>query len=144
VHNDHPGDDVTQKGTNGNSCQIAAKQRPPQAFKGTAGLAALARMAARADRSPIPASVQYVTTSWDKTAPLTGSRLTRTGQVNVLQLRGHFTAVHASVPPGARPPTGNVLTIVVDAANGRIIANRLTRTAPSLTAQGTVQPLALH
>lgn len=143
VHNDHPGDDVTEQGTNSNSCPIAATQRP-QAFKGTAGLAALARLAARANRAPVPASVQYVTTSWDKTAPLTGSRVTRTGQVYVLQLRGHFTAVDASVPPGARPPTGKVLTIVVDAATGMVIDTRLTRSAPSLTALGTVRPLAIH
>jgi hypothetical protein len=142
VTNDRPGDDVTEKGTNSNSCQIAAAQRP-QAFRGVAGLAALARLAARANGDPTPARVRYVRTTWGKIAWLTGGRATRSGPAYVLQLHGRFTGADASVPRGAPLPAGTTLTIAIDAATGTVTDTSLTRSSPSITTLGTTHPLSL-
>jgi hypothetical protein len=46
----------------------------------------------------------------------------------VLQLHGHFNGAYASVPAGHVTPTGNTLTIVVDAATGEVTDAGLTDT----------------
>jgi hypothetical protein len=59
----------------------------------------------------------------------------------VLQLHGHFNGAYASVPAGHVTPTGNTLTIVVDAATGEVTDADLTNTNTStnLKALGTAR-----
>jgi len=52
--------------------------------------------------------------------------------------RGHFICQACSVPPGAKPPTGSVLTLVVDAANGQVTDSGLSKHYPSLRRLGHV------
>lgn len=52
--------------------------------------------------------------------------------------RGHFICQACSVPPGAEPPTGSVLTLVVDAANGQVTDSGLSNRYPPLQRLGHV------
>jgi len=52
--------------------------------------------------------------------------------------RGHFICQACSVPPGAKPPTGSVLTLVVDAANGQVTDSGLSKRYPPLRRLGHV------
>jgi hypothetical protein len=52
--------------------------------------------------------------------------------------RGHFTATGASYPPGAKPPTGSVLTLVVDARTGRATDSGIGSRYPQLARLGPV------
>jgi hypothetical protein len=52
--------------------------------------------------------------------------------------RGHFICQACSVPPGAKPPTGSVLTLVVDAANGQATDSGLSKRYPPLQRLGHV------
>jgi len=46
--------------------------------------------------------------------------------------RGHFICQACSVPLGAKPPTGSVLTLVVDSANGQVTDFGLSKRYPPL------------
>lgn len=52
--------------------------------------------------------------------------------------RGHFICQACSVPAGAKPPTGSVLTLVVDAANGQVTDSGLSKRYPRLRQLGHV------
>lgn len=52
--------------------------------------------------------------------------------------RGHFTANGFSVPPGAKPPKGSVLTLVVDASTGEITDVGISDRYPDLAALNQV------
>jgi hypothetical protein len=56
----------------------------------------------------------------------------------LIAIRGHFTAFDASYPPGSKPPTGTVLTLVVDARTGRVSDGGLGNRYPPLAELGPV------
>lgn len=60
--------------------------------------------------------------------------------VHVISMRGRFVVY--SRPPGAPTPSGGYLTITVDDATGRVLGVTIARSAPALTALGTVESVA--
>lgn len=56
----------------------------------------------------------------------------------LIAARGHFKAVNASYPAGAKPPTGTVLTLVVDARTGRVTDGGIGRRYPPLAKLGHI------
>jgi hypothetical protein len=66
------------------------------------------------------------------TDPLTGKPLTES-PVAVVTMHGHFT-YWGPTPPQEPPPTGTVLTIVVDAESGRVLSENLGTSPPNLHA----------
>ncbi|MGP0001638.1 MAG: hypothetical protein ACLPKW_28410 [Acetobacteraceae bacterium] len=51
--------------------------------------------------------------------------------VYVETMRGHFTLPDASVPQGEPTPTGNALTLIIDAHTGQVSSIALTQESPS-------------
>jgi hypothetical protein len=99
--------------------QAMAAGGAPVPASAIARLTALARRTAALNADPAPAWITVVMTTHAKaltsatpgdTVP--GSARTR---VYLITMRGHFTARMASVPPGAKLPTGRYLSLVVDA-----------------------------
>jgi hypothetical protein len=82
-------------------------------------LTAIAHRAATINGDPAPAWITAVTTTRAKalTSATPGDYVPGSAHVKVflITMRGHFTAGKASVPPGARAPTGRYLSQVIDA-----------------------------
>jgi hypothetical protein len=55
----------------------------------------------------------------------------------LIAIRGHFTAT-VPIPPGAKPPTGTVITMVVDARTGQVTDFGLSNRYPPLARLGKV------
>jgi hypothetical protein len=56
----------------------------------------------------------------------------------LIAVRGHFVANDVSIPPGAKAPTGSVMTLVVDAATGQGTDFGLSKRYPPLAELGRV------
>lgn len=56
----------------------------------------------------------------------------------LIAIRGHFTLTGASRPPGAPPPTGSVITLVVDARTGQVTDSGAVNHYPHLAKVGPV------
>jgi hypothetical protein len=102
--------------------------------KAAARLDAIALAAARASGDSRPSWIEAVITTHGKalesatpgdTEP-TGNSVT----VYLITMRGHFTAYDASVPSGARLPTGTYLSLVVIARTFAATDSGLSRHAP--------------
>lgn len=167
--NDSPGDDIYNSGIGSSSClaeagpvenssstptpaatagtgipKTAAANGAPQAFTGASSLSALAAQAAKANGVTDPTDVRYVQTTRAKVAALTGASAQGGGNVYVVELHGHFDGAYASVPKGGKTPTGDTLTIVVDAATGAVTDVGLTDSATdpvNIATLGTAQAL---
>jgi hypothetical protein len=56
----------------------------------------------------------------------------------LIAIRGHFTFANAPVPPGAKAPSGSVLTLVLDAATGEGLDFGVSNRYPDLARLGPV------
>jgi hypothetical protein len=82
-------------------------------------LTAIARRAATINGDPAPAWITAVMTSRARalTSATPGDYVPGSARTTVflVTMRGHFTAVDAIGPPGAKAPTGRYLSLVIDA-----------------------------
>lgn len=84
-------------------------------------LTALAKSSAAADGDPSVTSANAVlTTRQDAVRVMSGDAVNTNDPVYLLQIKGHFTAVDASVPSGAALPKGSYLVLVVNVSNGLV------------------------
>ena len=86
-------------------------------------LTAMAHRAAAIDGDSAPAWITAVVTTHAKalTSATPGDYLPASGHTKVflITMRGHFTARDATGPPGAKPPAGRYLSLVIDARTFR-------------------------
>jgi hypothetical protein len=86
-------------------------------------LTAIARHAAAINGDPAPAWITAVLTTQAKalTSATPGDYVPGAARVAVflITMRGHFAATEASVPPGAKVPSGRYLSLVIDATSFR-------------------------
>ena len=81
----------------------------------------LAEQAAAGSGDPKPTLIQHAEgTHFDAVRISEGDLVFEWNWSYLIAIRGHFTAIGAPIPPGAKPPTGTVLTLVVDARTGRV------------------------
>lgn len=106
---------------------------------------ALSVAAQNGDRSPT--SVQTVqtthTAAYSLLWPGAGNEADTT-PAYVTTMKGSFTANNGLLPAGAPAPTGNVLTIVVNAQTGQMMDLNLSNRTPDLSQLGTVMNMELR
>jgi hypothetical protein len=94
---------------------------------------------------PEPGSVQSVTRTYGraKQVVFASSDHARPAHtpVLVIQMRGDFVGLR--YPARRPPPTGQVLTVLVDAQTGRVLGVRITRRVPDLAPLGRAESLKL-
>ena len=104
-------------------------------------LRAIAARAAHASGDDSPYGLRWVKTNRGDGERVTAGALLgqdTAREVYVLQMRGHFTALNASVPRGAAVPIGTVMTLTVDAITGEVTDSGLTGEEQDLSALGDV------
>ncbi|GIH15838.1 hypothetical protein [Rugosimonospora africana] len=90
-----------------------------------------------------PRSVSYVLTTRQAAAKLTSQAVVDSDQpVYLVSLRGAFSAKAAKTPRGAAKPTGEVMTVAIDPATGRITDWGIESAAPGLATLGAVRQLS--
>ena len=100
---------------------------------------ALARRAATDAGDATPTLIQHVeATRFDAVRVSSGDLVYAWNWSYLIAERGHFVFTNASGPPGAPPPKGTVLTLVVDAATGNITDDGLDNHYPPLAELGPV------
>jgi hypothetical protein len=99
----------------------------------------IAEYAAARAGDPHPRLIQHAAgTRYDAVRISSGDLVFEWNWSYLIAERGHFICQACSVPPGARPPTGSVLTLVVDAANGQVTDSGLSKRYPPLRRLGHV------
>ena len=100
-------------------------------------LTALARRAAAANGDASPEWVTAVLTTHAKalTSATPGDLVPGAGgtRVYLITMRGHFTAYASSPPSGAALPTGEYLSLVVDAQTFQVLDSGLSPTPPPVS-----------
>jgi hypothetical protein len=86
-----------------------------------------------------PTGVTYVTTTRAKANHLLGATVDSDQAVYLVQLHGHFNGATASHPQGSAAPHGTVMTVTIDAANGRITDWGISNSAVPLNRLGEVR-----
>jgi hypothetical protein len=114
----------------------ALRTAPITAGTAAARLTAIAQRAARANGDRHPRGIEFVATTRHQAQALLGEGIPQRNPSYLIQLHGHFTGYNASVPPGRKLPTGGVMTLTVNAANGAVTDISLTNTAVNLGALG--------
>jgi hypothetical protein len=76
------------------------------------------QMATGADDSNVTVGDAVLTTQQAASTATSGSHVNANQPAYLIQLQGHFTALDASVPSGAKLPTGTYVIFVVDASSG--------------------------
>jgi hypothetical protein len=88
---------------------------------------------------PRPTMIQHSEGPRDKANRITaGAYIGGAAQSYLIAVRGHFIAYDASVPAGASLPRGTVLTLIVNAATGRVTDGGITYSYPPLARLGPV------
>jgi hypothetical protein len=109
-----------------------------------ARLTVLARsMAAGADDSSVTVGDAVSTTRQAAVTAMSGDLVNSDQPAYLVQLQGHFTALDASVPSGAKLPTGTILTFIVDASSDRVTDWGVSDRKADLSALGSVIALSL-
>jgi hypothetical protein len=115
----------------------AGTQGPPVPASAISQLRVLASRAAKGNGDAAPEWVTAVLTTHAKalTSATPGDLVPDAGQVSVylVTMRGHFTAYGASPPPGAALPTGEYLSIVVDARTFQVLDLGLSPAPPPVS-----------
>ena len=107
-------------------------------------LTVLARhMAAGADDSNVTAGDAVLTTQQAAATATSGDLVNSDEPSYLVQLQGNFTALGASVPSGAKLPTGTFLTFTVDASSGAVTGWGVSNREADLSALGSVIRLSL-
>ena len=103
-------------------------------------LAAVNRMTST-NGDDAPTNIEYVTTTEGAAMQLaygaSADPAEASDAVVLTVALGHFTGTSAKVPASAPPPTGTVMTVVVDGATGAIRDWGITDKSPALTSLGT-------
>jgi hypothetical protein len=100
---------------------------------------ALADQAASGSGDPRPTLIQHAEgTRFEAVRISSGDLIFEWTWSYLIAMRGHFTATGASVPPGAKVPTGSVLTLVVDARTGQVTDSGFDNRYPHLAKLGPV------
>jgi hypothetical protein len=99
----------------------------------------LAKQAARSGGDPSPTLIQHAEgTRFEAVLVSSGDLLFEWNWSYLIAVRGHFTCNACSVPPGAKTPTGSVITLVVDAKTGRGTDGGIGNRYPQLAKLGPV------
>lgn len=101
------------------------------------------QMAAGADDSKVTVGDAVLTTQQAASTATSGSLVNANQPAYLVQLQGHFTALDASVPSGAKLPTGTYLIFVVDASSGSMTEWGVSNRKADLFALGSVIALSL-
>jgi hypothetical protein len=99
-------------------------------------------MAAGADDSSVTVGDAVLTTRQAAVTATSGSLVNTNQLAYLVQVHGHFTALDASVPSGAKLPTGTYLTFVVDASGGSVTDWGVSDRKADLSALGSVIALS--
>ncbi len=107
-------------------------------------LTVLARtMAAGADDPSVTLGEAVLTTRQAAVTATSGDLVNSNEPSYLVQLQGNFTALGASVPPGAKLPTGTFLTFIVDASTGHVTVWGVSNRKADLSALGPVIALSV-
>ena len=107
-------------------------------------LTALAhQMAAGADDPHVTVGDAVLTTQQAASTATSGSLVNANQPAYLVQLQGHFTALDASVPSGAKLPTGTYLIFVVNSSSGLVTEWGVSNRKADLFALGSVIALSL-
>ena len=99
----------------------------------------IALRVARRAGDPRPTLVQYTKgTRAQDNLVASGDIIPGDQACYLIAVRGHFVANDAETPPGARAPTGSVLTLVVNATTGRLLDFGIGNRYPRLAKLGPV------
>jgi hypothetical protein len=99
----------------------------------------IAKDAAASAGDPHPRLIQHAAgTRFDAVRISSGDLVFEWNWSYLIAERGHFICDACDGPPGAKPPTGTVLTLVVDAADGQVTDFGLSRRYPHLRRLGHV------
>lgn len=100
---------------------------------------ALGEQVAARSGDPRPTLIQHAAGTHFEAVRISGGDLVFEWNWSYLiAVRGHFTATDAPIPPGAKPPTGTVITLVVDARSGRVTDFGISDRYPPLAELGPV------
>ncbi|HUO72573.1 MAG TPA: hypothetical protein VMU39_17525 [Solirubrobacteraceae bacterium] len=100
---------------------------------------ALAERAASGAGDPQPTLIQHAAgTRFDANRIASGELVFEWNWSYLIAIRGHFAATRAPLPHGGKPPSGTVITLVVDARTGQITDGGLSNRYPSLAQLGPV------
>jgi len=100
-------------------------------------------MASGADDPNVTVGDAVLTTQQAAVTATSGSLVNTNQPAYLVQLHGHFTALGASVPAGAKLPTGTYLSFIVDASSGSVIDWGVSSRKANLFALGSVIALSL-
>lgn len=99
---------------------VLAFKPGPQAHLSESRILGIAKQAAARDGDPSPSLIQHAeSTRFEAVLIGSGDLIFEWNWSYLIAERGHFVCGACSVPPGAKAPTGSVITIVVDARSGR-------------------------
>jgi hypothetical protein len=100
-------------------------------------------MASGADDPNVTGGDAVLTTRQAAVTATSGSLVNTNQPAYLVQLQGNFTALDASVPSGAKLPTGTYLIFIVDASSGSVIDWGVSSRKANLFALGSVIALSL-
>jgi hypothetical protein len=130
--------------------QMHAAGGTPVPESAVARLTAIAHRAATISGDPRPVWITAVETTHAKalTSATPGDYDQGSGRITVflITMRGHFTAREASMPPGAKAPTGQYLSLVIGAKTFRGLDSGIGHKPPPVSpaSLGPVTYLASH
>ena len=101
------------------------------------------QMATGADDSNVTVGDAVLTTQQAASTATSGSHVNANQPSYLVQLQGHFTALDASVPSGAKLSTGTCLIFVVDASSGTMTEWGVSNRKADLFALGSVITLSM-
>jgi hypothetical protein len=116
--------------------------RAPQAHVASAlsptQIADLATQVAAEEGDASPTLIQYgnASTRAAANAVTSGETVPGANASTIIEERGNFVGMNVPIPSGVAPPTGDVLTIVVDNATGEITDLGIQNSYPSLSSFG--------
>jgi hypothetical protein len=99
----------------------------------------MAEGAAHRSGNPMPTLIQHVIgTRFDAVRISSGDLVFEWNWSYLIAIRGRFSAIYASYPAGVTPPTGTVMTLVVDARTGHVTDSGVSERYPPLATLGPV------
>jgi hypothetical protein len=101
------------------------------------------QMATGADDSNVTVGDALLRTRQAASTATSGSHVNANQPSYLVQLQGHFTALDASVPSGAKLSTGTCLIFVVDASSGTMTEWGVSNRKADLFALGSVITLSM-
>jgi hypothetical protein len=118
---------------------VLAYRPGPRPSLGEPQILSMAEDAARRSGDPKPTLIQHVIgTRFDAVRISSGDVVFEWNWSYLIAIRGRFTATYASYPAGAKPPTGTVMTLVVDARTGHVTDSGVGNRYPALATLGPI------